>query len=166
MSVKIVKEIPKPISKPKTGKPDNNYRERIRADIIEAFEDKISKFELVGYETTSPSYVATLAREEAYEVCEKIIYPVARKAVKNILLKEEFPEDCIRVATPGRYDNNKIIKVHGVTLSDGVKHVFVEIDFNYLKGFNKELKERAVKDTMERIRLKLRESGLGSGAPC
>lgn len=156
MSVKIIKEIPKPISKPKTGKPDNNYRERIRADIAEAYECKISKFELIGYETTSPSYVATLAREEAYEFCATTIYPVARKAVKNILLKEEFPEDCIKVATPGRYDNNKIIKVHGVTLPDGVKHVFVEIDFNYLKGFKKELKEKAVKDTMERIRQKAR----------
>ena len=159
MSIKIVKEIPKPIAKPKTGI-DNNYRGRIRADIVEAYEDKISKFELVGYETTSPSYIATLAREEAYTVCEKTIYPVARKAVRNILLKEGFPEDCIRVATPGKYDNNKIIKVHGVTLPDGVKHVFVEIDFKYLKGFNKELKERAVKDTQERIRLKLREARL------
>ena len=156
MSVKIVREIPKPLSKLKTGRPDNNYRERIRADIMEAYECKISKFELVGYETASPSYIATLAREEAYTVCAKTIYPVARKAVKNILLKEEYPEDCIRVATPGRYDNNKIIKVHGVTLPDGVKHVFVEIDFNYLKGFKKELKERAVKDTRERMRQKAR----------
>ena len=147
--IKEVTEIPKPNCKPKGDKPAGYYQELIFNDIKEAFTYKISKFELVGYDAR-PDYIAQVAKAEAYNVCRELIYLPAKKYTRNKLSKE-FDVAFIRSVLPTRYSPNSIIRVHGVTLKDGIKHIYCEIDFKEARAFKKKFLENAREKTLAAI---------------
>jgi len=137
--IKEITEIPKPDVSPKNDKPVGFYREILNKDITEAFDNKIAKFELVGYDA-KPDYLIQAARAEAYNVCNEKIYKPAKEYVKRKLSKE-YDKSHIRCLTPRKYSPNHIIRLHGVTLKDGIKHMYCEIDFKAARNFKKELLE-------------------------
>ena len=147
--IKEVTEIPKPNCKPKDDKPTGFYHEAVFNDIKEAYTNKISKFELVGYDTR-PDYIAQVAKAEAYNVCRELIYLPAKKYVRNKLSKE-FDVAFIRCTVPSRYLVNSIIRIHGVTLKDGIKHIYCEIDLKEAKSFKKKFLESAREKTLAAI---------------
>lgn len=151
MAITAVTEIPKPNHEAKLDKPAGYYRPLIYNDIHSAFSEKIAKFEFIGYDT-KPEYLAQLARDEAYKVCEELVYAPARKYVKKILA-DEFGKENVRVNTPHKFSPNSIIKIHGVTLADGVKHIYGQIDFKCAKEYKKTLIELARKDTQYHIEM-------------
>lgn len=148
--IKEVNEIPKPNCKPKCDKPSGYYQELVFNDIKEAYTNKIKKFELVGYDAR-PDYIAQVAKSEAFNVCRELIYIPAKNHVKKKLNKE-FDVAFIRCVLPTRYSGNRIIKVHGVTLKDGIKHVYCEIDFKEARIFKKELLERSRERTADIVK--------------
>lgn len=147
--IKEVNEIPKPNCKPSSEYPVGYYRELIRQDIKSAYEQKIAMCELVGYDT-KPDYLAQAARDESYNVCKELVYDPAKKYVVKKLSKEFL--ESIRCTTPKRYSPNHIIKIRGITLKDGIKHVYCEIDFKAAKEFKKEL----LKDSRDKTNAALR----------
>lgn len=150
--IKEVAEIPKPNVTPNNDKPIGFYREALNKDISEAFDSKIAKFELVGYDA-KPDYLIQAARAEAYYVCDEKIYKPAKTYVKKKLNKE-FDSDYIRCVTPRKYSPNYIIRLHGVTLKDGIKHMYCEIDFKAAGDFKKQLlaeSREMTKDYINRV---------------
>ena len=148
--IKEVTEIPKPNCKPKGDKPAGYYQELVFNDIKEAYTNKIEKFELVGYDT-KPDYRAQVAKSEAFNVCREFIYIPAKNYVKKKLSKE-FDVAFIRCVLPTRYSPNRIIKIHGVTLKDGIKHIYCEIDFKAARAFKKELLEHSRERTADAVK--------------
>ena len=134
MSIVVVNEIPTPNRERKPSPVVSEYRDQIYADLETAYRMGIDKFEFVGY-TAKPAYLATLAREEAYKVCYNLVYAPARKYIKRKLQKEYPKEAHIFVPLPDSLSENRIIKISAVTMEDGVKHIFGQIDFKYAKAF-------------------------------
>ena len=135
--IKEVNEIPKPNCK--SSKPNIEYRSRLNRDIKKAYEAKIKMFEFTRY-NVKPNYLVQAAKSETYNVCKELIY-IPAKAYAIRKLRKEFPEKDIVCYIPGRYFPNQIIKIHGVTLEDGVKHVYCEIDYKAASRFKKEFLE-------------------------
>lgn len=149
MAIKEVTIIPKPNTKQKSDRPTGYYHDLIREDLKNAYKLKIKQFEFVGYEA-KPDYIAQTARSEAYDVCRELIYMPAKKYVIR-KLKDEFDERMIRCIIPGRYSPNSIIKIRGVTLEDGVKHIYCEIDYKEARKFKKVLLQDTIERTNARI---------------
>lgn len=126
--IKKVNEIPKFNNKPIVDVSPNPYRQMLRADIKEAYISGIDKFELVGYDI-KPDYIYNAAKDEAFNVCREIIYVPAQQYVMK-KLKKEFKKDLIKLAVPRKYSFTNTIRIRGITLADGVKHIFCEIDFD------------------------------------
>lgn len=148
--IKEVDSIPKPNCKPKGDVPAGYYQNLVFNDIREAYANKIKMFELVGYDT-KPDYIAQVAKSEAFNVTREMVYLPAKNYVKRKLSKE-FDVAFIRCILPTRYSGNRIIKVHGVTLKDGIKHVYCEIDFKEARAFKKELLERSRERTADMVK--------------
>jgi hypothetical protein len=170
MAIKVVKEIPKPVHEQKT--PAFSYTEKVLADITEAYENRISKFELIGYD--NQTYLASCTHTLADKFAKKVVYtPVHSIVVAK--LRDKFKRSYgkavkyINVSMPK--SSEPAIKVSGVTV-DGEKHVFVEINFDYIDnletylydtaiayyrkaGTKAELKERLARETKwEKARVK------------
>ena len=152
--IQEVNEIPQPIKNPKSDKPEGYYRKLVNYDITDAYLRRLSKFELIGYDAKA-DYLVGVAKDEGYKVCEALVFRPAKEYAQRIL-KEEFDEKDIRVRTPGKFSHNPVFKVHGVTLEDGVKHVFCEIDFNAIEAFKENLVAPSRELTKEHIAMERR----------
>lgn len=151
MPIKEVSEIPKQKKREAKGH-YCDYKGAIRKDIEEAFDKKISKFEIIGYTDTTPEYVANVAKNVAHGVSsDKVYTPASEKLRKS--LEGKYPSKYIVIKTPSEFDENKIIKIRTVTLSDDAKHVFVEIDYKYAKNFPLQLGKDVVADIIRRMDL-------------
>lgn len=141
MAIKKVTEIPRPNTKNKLEKPAGYWRPRIHKDIKKAYTEGVDKFEFTRYNRSEikAEYLAQLAKEEAYEICEELVYKPARAYVKKTLAKELGSDNVPRIITPHRFSSNPIMKIRGVTLPDGVKHIYCEINFQYAKDYKKML---------------------------
>lgn len=127
--IREVSSIPQP-----RGAKASTYREMLRADIIEALNRRISKFEFEGdynYKT-----LGMYAREVAQTVFfEKIYSPVVADIKKTLM--EEYKTENILI--PIGWDTAKyIIKISGVTGTDRI-HVYGSIDFELLDTFRDRL---------------------------
>lgn len=149
--IKEVTEIPKPNCQPRGTYPIGYFRQEIRKDIKYGFEQKIPIFELIGYEEAKPDYIAQAARDEAYLVCKELVYDPAKAYVKKKLAKEFGDKNLVKCITPLKYAPNYIIKIRGITLEDGIKHVYCEINFKTAKAFKKQLLEDSRKRTQDAL---------------
>ena len=135
MAIKEVESIPQP-----RGAKSSKYREMLKADITEALDKRISKFEFEGdynYKT-----LGMYAREVAQTVFREKIYNPAVAEIKEILA-EEFKTNKVRI--PACWDTSKyIIKINSVTGIDRI-HVYVSIDFEQIDTF----KDRLMSATRE-----------------
>lgn len=139
--IKEVTEIPKPDCKQKGDKPKGYYQELIYNDLAEAFKNKIPMFEIIGYDT-KPDYILQSARNVAYNVTKDLVFKPANTYAKRIL-KKELASEYIKSYTPQKYSPIKIFTFYGVTLKDGVKHIFCTIDFNEAKKYKQVILEKA-----------------------
>lgn len=147
MSIRVVNKIPSPVRNPKSDVPFGNYREMIHKDISDAFTQKVKYFEITGYDI-KPEYMAQLAREESDKVSEELVYKPARKYVRRVLRKE-FDDDVIRIDYNYIRNSSQIFQIHGVTMEDGVKHVFCEIDYKFANRYKQTLVEPSRQRTMK-----------------
>ncbi len=118
MSIKPIKEIPM-----NTKDARESYRARIRADINEALEKRIDKFEFEG--DYNYKYLAQYAREEADRIIRHITNKHDREITK--VLQKEFNEEYIYVP-PLR---EAVIVISNRKLEDR-NHVYVSIDYEKL----------------------------------
>lgn len=137
--IRPVNEIPKPNVKPRDDVPKGYYQAKINTDLRDAYSQKLTKFEIIGYDA-KPDYLLQVARSEAYNVCKELIYIPARKYVIKQLAKE-FHKDSIKCSIPSKFSSNPIFKFYGVTLKDGIKHMYCEINYEYIKQYKKALLE-------------------------
>ncbi len=149
--IKEVIEIPKPNCKAKKTPHTQDLRKSVHEDIKQGFEQKIPIFEFIGYKNAKPEYIAQTAKEEAYKVCKELVYDPARTSVKKKLSKEFERIDSIKCLIPLKYSPNPIIRIKGVTLEDGIKHIYCEIDFKTAKAFKKQLLEDSRKRTRDAL---------------
>lgn len=145
--IKEVTEIPKPNCQAKKTPHTQYLRKSVHEDIKQGFEQKIPIFEFIGYTNAKPEYIAQLAKEESYKVCKELVYNPARTYVTKKLSKEFERIDLIKCSLPLKYSPNPIVRIKGVTLEDGIKHVYCEIDFKTAKVFKKQLLEDSRKRT-------------------
>lgn len=136
MSIKPIKEIPM-----NTKDARESYRARIRADINEALEKRIDKFEFEG--DYNYKYLAQYAREEADRIIRHITNKHDREITK--VLQKEFNEEYIYVP-PLR---EAIIVVSNRKLEDR-NHVYVSIDYEKLDN----LYDTLMKATRDRYLVK------------
>jgi len=148
---RIVEEIPKPNVKPRSDKPAGYYGELIYSDLSDAYSLKLKKFELFGY-GARPDYIIQTAKSAAFRLIKEQVYAPAAKYVEK-KLRAEFDKDQIKIVGLRRYaiTPNQIIKIRGVTLEDGIKHIFCEIDYSYAKNYKKELLELSRERTKQVI---------------
>ena len=118
MSIKPIKEIPM-----NTKDARESYRARIRADINEALEKRIDKFEFEG--DYNYKYLAQYAREEADRIIRHITNKHDREITK--VLQKEFNEEYIYVPSL----REAIIVISNRKLEDR-NHVYVSIDYEKL----------------------------------
>lgn len=142
MAIKVVKQIPKPSHEQKT--PAFSYTEKVLADISKAYKKRIAKFELIGYD--NPTYLASCTHSLAYRFIKDTLYDPTERCVTEKLrerYKKSYGKSAryIRVTTPA--SSEPAIKVSGVTVN-GVKRVFVEIDFDYIDNLETSLYDKAV----------------------
>ena len=140
MAIIVVKEIPKPNRPQKTEPVD--YRGKVRTDLGYAWNEHISKFEFVGYNSVATA--AQYARDEAYKMFEEKVYKELRKNVEEEL-QTEFKRKLGKAVKYIRVDYRRTaepaIIISGVTVS-GVKRVFGEIDWNYIDTLHDTLMEK------------------------
>ena len=142
MSIKEVKNIPC-----KTNNKKPTQAQMVREDIKEAFDGRISKFELEGdynYNT-----LGSLARTELARYFRANIYRPAERKIELALIEKGYIGST--VAWRGCMDGEKAITVHSVTCSDR-KHVYVEIDFDYIDKFEETLMLKTMRDPKNRRR--------------
>ena len=137
--IKSVDEIPKPNVQPRDDVPKGYYQRLLNADLRDAYLQKLDKFEIVGYDA-KPDYLLQVAKGEAYNICKELIYDSAKKYVVKKLAKE-FDSESIRCRLPSKFSPNPIFRFYGVTLKDGIKHIFCEIDYKAARDFKKGLLE-------------------------
>lgn len=136
MSIKPIKEIPM-----NTKDARESYRARIRADINEALEKRIDKFEFEG--DYNYKYLAQYAREEADRIIRHITNKHDREITK--VLQKEFNEEYIYVP-PLR---EAVIVISNRKLEDR-NHVYVSIDYEKLDN----LYDTLMKATRDRYLVK------------
>ena len=125
MAIKEVKNIP---CKMTNRKP--TQAQMVRDDIQEAFDKRISKFELDGdynYKT-----LRGLVRCELEHYFTKQIYVPTVREVKNALSEEGHID--IQIPCGFEHGEHRAFDVYGVTCEDR-KHVYVQIYFNYIDNF-------------------------------
>jgi len=149
--IKEVTEIPKPNCKAKKTPHTQDLRKAVHEDIKHGFEQKIPIFEFIGYKNAKSEYIAQIAKEESYKVCKELVYDPAKTYVKKKLCKEFERIDIIRCSIPLKFAPNPIVRIKGVTLEDGIKHIYCEIDFKTAKAFKKQLLEDSRKRTLEAL---------------
>lgn len=138
MAVKPIESMPMPRSKPVT------QAQMVRDDLKEAFEKRISQFELEGeynYKT-----LGTLVRQEIRSYFWNNVFYPARCAVKEEL-KNEFADMRIVVPDRGFYEDRGFAVVKTVTMEDR-PHVFVKIYFDAIDNY----KDKLLADTRELMR--------------
>lgn len=132
--IKEVKEIP-------TNKKRDSKRDLIRADINEAIEKGINKFEFIG--DYNYKYLRNYAKEEADRIVAKMIWTKQRELLKELLKGNETNEKGFHVFLKGRWEyRGKFIKI---TTCKGEEHrrVFGEINFN---DFDSSIREDVVNE--------------------
>lgn len=131
MAIIVVNEIPEP-NRPQKTEPFD-YRGKTRTDLEYAWNEHISKFELVGYKSNASAM--QYAKEEAYKLFEEKVYRSMRKSVEDTL-KEEFKKKLGKAVKYIRVDYRRsaepAICIVGVTVS-GVKRLFGEINWDYIE---------------------------------
>lgn len=140
MSIKAVKNIP---CKMNNKKP--TQAQMVRDDIKEAFDSRISKFEFEGdYNYTT---LGSLARTELARYFRCNIYRPTERKVELALAEKGYMG--ITVACRDCMNGEQAITVHSVTCSDR-KHVYVEIDFDYIDKFEETLMLKTMQDPKNR----------------
>ena len=147
MAIKEVTEIPKSI-RVQIAEPFE-YTEKIMADIRYAYINKIKLFEFVGY--NNPNYLCTYSKRIAFRFINEILFKPAKQEVRE-QLKEELKTDSIFVSPCTSSAANRAIIIKGVTLEDNQKHVYAEIDYEWIANFKGDLLERMRKLNKERIK--------------
>ena len=112
-------------------------RQKVRADLEEAINNRIPMFEFEGdynYKT-----LGSYARDEADRLFREWVFYPAVESVKSTLGKELGRDDieCERLYR----EYKQVFKIHGVTQKDRV-HVYVEIDFDFLDKYTDTLMRR------------------------
>lgn len=142
MAIKEVKNIP---CKMNNKKP--SQAQMVRNDIKEAFDNHISKFELEGdynYKT-----LGSLARAELERYFKLNIYRPAERKVELALAEKGYTD--ITIPWRGYVDGENAFAVHSVTCPDR-KHVYVEINFDYISKFEETLMLATMRDPKNRRR--------------
>ena len=137
MAIIVVNEIPKPIRPQKTE--PYNYREKVRTDLDYAWNEHLSKFEFVGYNSNASA--AQFAREEAYKVYSNNILNATVKKVEEELrtkLKRKLGGATKYIRIQTRRTSEPAITISGVTVS-GVKRLFGAIDWDYIDNLHSTL---------------------------
>ena len=134
--IKALDEVPQTLQEKR-----QSYRDMIRADIAEAVENHIDKFEFDG--DYNYKYLAGYAREEARMYYARYIFrPVAsevRKALEKIFPEEHYY--CI----PDYWEwerKHPFFKVKSLKGEDRT-HVYCEIDYSVTENFYEELLKAA-----------------------
>lgn len=129
MAIKEVKNIP---CKMNNKKP--SQAQMVRDDIKEAFDNHISKFEFEGdynYKT-----LGSLVRHELGRYFKRNVYLPTAREVELALANEGYTDVTVPIRN---FDYGEdAITVHTVTCEDR-KHVYVEIDFDYIDKFEETL---------------------------
>lgn len=137
MAIIVVNEIPEP-NRPQKTEPFD-YRGKTRTDLEYAWNEHISKFELVGYKSNASAM--QYAKEEAYKLFEEKVYRSMRNSVEDTL-KEEFKKKLGKAVKYIRVDYRRsaepAIRIVGVTVS-GVKRLFGEINWDYIEHLQENL---------------------------
>ena len=145
MAVKPIENMPMPRSKP------TSQAQMVRDDLKEAFEKRISQFELEGeynYKT-----LGTLVRQEIRNYFwSNISYPAVR-AVKEEL-KDEFAGMRIVVPDRGFYEERGFVVVKTIKMEDR-PHVFVKIYFDAIDNY----KDKLLADTRDLMRKRQENKG-------
>lgn len=144
MAIIAIKEIPESVHKASEPK---GIKERIMADIREAYDSGLQTFEIVGYYDSSPEYVGSCAREMAYKFLKEILFDDAVASVKSKVIKcytKKIGDGAkyIRVTRP--MTSAPAITIKGVTVG-GAKRIFGVIDYEYIKHFETDLLDRTDK---------------------
>lgn len=128
MAIKEVKNIPQARGKKST------QTQMARNDIKEAFDKRISMFELEGnynYKTLS-----SVVRAQMHHYFINNIYVPTVREVKNILSEEGYTN--IQIPDGFTRGEHSAYEVYGVTGTDR-KHVYVKIYFDYIDDFKNTL---------------------------
>jgi len=134
MAIITVNEIPTPNRPHKTEALD--YRGKVRADLEQAWNEHISKFEFVGYNSNATA--ATVAREEAYKIYSSNVLNMTIKAVEDELkqkLKRKLGGATKYIRIQMRRTSEPAITISGVTVN-GVKRLFGAIDWDYINNLH------------------------------
>lgn len=131
----MIKKIDK-IPETKTGR--ESRRAKLRADIEQAWNEGISKFEFIGYDGWK--YIAQYAREEATFFFEKLIRPLYKKLFSD-LYGEEY-------AIP-RYQAEKDLFTITSKKIDGEVHCYCEL-FHMGEEFEAFIEDMVKKDKERR----------------
>ena len=134
MAIIVVKEIPTPNRPQKTEPVD--YRGKVRTDLEYAWNEHISKFEFVGYNSNATA--ATVAREEAYKLYNSNVLNRTIKAVEEELkqkLKRKLGGATKYIRIQMRSTSEPAITISGVTVN-GVKRLFGAIDWDYIDNLH------------------------------
>ena len=136
MAIKPIDEIPLNIQDKR-----KSQRENIRADILEAIKNGISKFEFDG--DYNWKYLAQYAREEADMIW--------RKKYRDLILEARRDYN-IRLTSslPSYYLKGQYIRIRSAKMPDRI-HVYCEIDF--------EAPERITRPIIEQVIAEQRETG-------
>ena len=139
MTIIVVNEIPK-VNRPQKVEPFD-YRGKTRADLEQAWRERINKFEFVGYNSNASAL--QFAKEEANKMVYSKLYVPAIKVVTEIL-QEEFKK---KLGKAVKYFKVKpyiraypTIIFTGVTVS-GIKRIFCEFNWDNIDHYTDGLLE-------------------------
>ena len=140
MAIIVVEEIPKPVHPVKTEPFD--YRGKVKTDLTYAYNEHLSKFEFVGYNSVSTA--SQYAREEAYKLIEARLHKPAGHLVEEglkVMLKKKLGRATKYIKLNLRRSAEPAITITGVTVN-GAKRLFGEIDWDYIENFIPTMTER------------------------
>ena len=143
MAIIVVNEIPKP-NRPQKVEPFD-YRGKTRADLEQAWNERIHLFEFVGYNNSASTL--QFAKDEANKMVYEKLYIPAKKIITEILQKE------LKKKLGGAIKYFKVkpyirayptIIFTGVTVS-GVKRIFCEFNWGNIDHYTDGLLEQTRK---------------------
>lgn len=140
MAIKVVNEIPKPIRPIKVEPFD--YRGKTHADLEQAWNERISKFEFVGYNSNTSAL--QFAKDEANKMVYDKLYVPAKKVVTEILqgeLKKKLGKAVKYIKVRPYIRAYPTISFTGVTV-DGVKRIFCEFNWDNIDHYTDGLLEQ------------------------
>lgn len=144
MAIIVVEEIPKPVRPQKTEPFD--YRGKVKTDLLYAYNERIAKFEFVGYNSVASA--SQYAREEAYKlIYEKVYKPVGRTVEEalRVALKKKLGKATKYIRLNFRRNSEPAIVISGVTVN-GVKRLFGEINWEYIDNFASLMTDKFMKE--------------------